>query len=254
INAAAETADGGLLLAGETWEKTSVYWLARLDSRGNLLWEKTLGYYGIPNAPGTEIEAILPLENGEILLGGNTDLVGNSITAASSAWLARIPDSGQVFGLLSLQPGKFTVISTLSSRPNTLPDEILTSVEIFYNEMEAQVTTTHLQPIPVCFPAEASFPTPAALPSLTPSITPTPSFTRDLYLTNPPLQGDDVLKLQQRLLELGYSEVGAPDGVFGKMTGSAVRRFQQNNGLEVDGYVGPKTWRKLFGADAVRSG
>jgi len=251
INAAAETADGGLLLAGETWEKTSVYWLARLDTKGNLLWEKTLGYYNIPGAPGTSVDAILPLENGEILLGGSTDLVGDTISGASSAWLARIPDTGQVFGLLALQPGKFTIISSLSSRPNTLPNEVLSTDEIFWNEMEAQVTATDLQPVPVCLPAEASFSTPAALPSLTPSVTPTPSFTRDLYLTNPPMQGDDVLKLQQRLLELGYTEVGAPDGIFGKMTDAAVRRFQQNNGLEVDGYVGPKTWKKLFSAEAV---
>jgi len=68
------------------------------------------------------------------------------------------------------------------------------------------------------------------------------------------MQGDDVLKLQQHLLELGYSEVGAPDGIFGKMTDSAVRRFQENNGLEVDGYVGPKTWGKLFSSDAVSGG
>lgn len=254
ISAVAETADGGLLLAGETWEMTNVYWLARLDAKGNLVWEKTLGYSGIPGAPGTEIEAILPLENGEILLGGNTDLVGNSISETSSAWLARIPDSGQILGLLSLQPGKFSLISTLSSRPNTLPDEILPTVEIFWNETTAQVTATELQPVPVCFPTAASFPTPEALPSLTPSSTPTPVFTRDLYLSQPPLQGDDVLKLQQRLLELGYSEVGAPDGIFGKMTEAAVRRFQENNGLEVDGYVGPKTWRKLFSLENVSGG
>jgi N-acetylmuramoyl-L-alanine amidase len=61
------------------------------------------------------------------------------------------------------------------------------------------------------------------------------------------------LLLQQRLLELGYSEVGTPDGIFGKMTDSAVRRFQQNNGLEADGYVGPKTWGKLFSADAKKA-
>jgi len=250
ISAVAETADGGLLLAGETWEMNNVYWLARLNAQGNLVWEKTLGYYDIPGAPGTEVETILPLENGEILLGGNTDLVSNTITTTSSAWLARIPDSGQILGLLSLQPGKFSLISTLTSRPNTLPDEILPSVEIFWNEIENQVTATSLQPAPVCFPADASFPTPAALPSLTPSVTPTPSFTRDLYLTNPPLQGKDVLKLQQRLLELNY-KVGALDGIFGKMTDTAVRRFQERNNLEVDGYVGPKTWRKLFSLDVA---
>lgn len=67
------------------------------------------------------------------------------------------------------------------------------------------------------------------------------------------MQGDDVLKLQQRLYELGYTEVGARDGIFGRMTTAAVRNFQQRNALEVDGYVGPKTWTRLFSKDAVRA-
>jgi len=37
------------------------------------------------------------------------------------------------------------------------------------------------------------------------------------------------------------------------MTASAVRHFQERNGLEVDGYVGPKTWRRLFSADALKA-
>jgi peptidoglycan hydrolase-like protein with peptidoglycan-binding domain len=65
--------------------------------------------------------------------------------------------------------------------------------------------------------------------------------------------GDDMLKLQQRPLELGYVEIGTPDGIFGKMTDAAVRRFQERNGLEMDGYVGPKTWKRLFGDGAVRA-
>ncbi len=65
------------------------------------------------------------------------------------------------------------------------------------------------------------------------------------------MQGDDVLLLQQRLYELGYTEVGARDGIFGRMTSTAVRNFQQRNNLEVDGYVGPKTWTQLFSSSAV---
>ena len=107
--------------------------------------------------------------------------------------------------------------------------------------------------VPSRTPIPSATPTRTATPLVTATFTPTPPpFTRSLFLTDPPLQGDDVLKLQQRLLELGYTEVGAPDGVFGKMTDSAVRRFQQNNGLEADGVVGPKTWEKLFSAGAVK--
>lgn len=253
VKAVADTVDGGLLLAGETWEKTNVYWLARLDSKGNLIWEKTIGYYDIPGAPGNEIEAILPLENSEILIAGNTDLVGDALAATSSAWLARIPDAGQSLGFLSIQPAKFTLITTLGSRPNTLKDEISQTAEIPLKEILFTPLATNLHPALACLGAGASYPTPAALPSLTPSVTSTPSFARDLYLTNPPVQGDDVLKLQQRLVELGYTEVGMPDGVFGKMTEAAVRRFQKQNGLEADGYVGPKTWKALFRPEAVPS-
>ena len=52
--------------------------------------------------------------------------------------------------------------------------------------------------------------------------------------------------LQNRLLELGYTELGTADGSFGKLTESAVVHFQQDNGLEVDGIVGPMTWEVLF--------
>lgn len=253
ITAAADTVDGGLLLAGETWEKNNIYWLARLDASGKLLWEKTIGYYDIPGAPGSEIEAILPLENGEILIAGNTNLVGDSVSSLSSAWVAKIRDSGQTLGLLKLSPGKFNIITTLGSRPNTLPDEIFDKADISLKEFTFIPLATTIQPVPACLGAGAQFPTPAALPTLTPSSTPTPSFLRDLYLSNPAMQGDDVLKLQQRLLELGYTEVGAPDGIFGKMTQAAVRKFQERNGLEVDGYVGPKTWKQLFDIKAIRA-
>lgn len=102
-------------------------------------------------------------------------------------------------------------------------------------------------------PLPSATPSPAPSPLVTATFTPTPPpFTRNLFLTDPPLRGEDVLLLQQRLLELGYTEVGAPDGVFGKMTQAALRRFQQTNGLEVDGVVGPKTWQKLFSPEAVK--
>jgi peptidoglycan hydrolase-like protein with peptidoglycan-binding domain len=79
----------------------------------------------------------------------------------------------------------------------------------------------------------------------TPSPTP-PVLSRTLSLTNPNMQGDDVLMLQNALLELGYSELGVADGSFGKLTDKAVRRFQEENGLTVDGIVGPQTWARLF--------
>lgn len=61
--------------------------------------------------------------------------------------------------------------------------------------------------------------------------------------------GADVTVLQTYLLALGYhcGDQGA-DGVFGAATRAAVRAFQQDHGLAVDGICGPKTWAALIAA------
>ena len=81
---------------------------------------------------------------------------------------------------------------------------------------------------------------------------PIPTLSRILRLQSPYLQGSDVLTLQQRLLALGYSEVGTADGIFGPATENAVKLFQTNNNLSVDGSVGMQTWARLFNPDAKR--
>lgn len=53
-------------------------------------------------------------------------------------------------------------------------------------------------------------------------------------------QGKNVKELQQKLNELEYN-CGTPDGVFGAKTDAAVKQFQKENGLKVDGIVGPAT-------------
>ncbi|GGA32784.1 peptidoglycan-binding protein [Okeania sp. KiyG1] len=55
---------------------------------------------------------------------------------------------------------------------------------------------------------------------------------------------DDVERLQMTLNEMGYSLVG--DGIFGSNTEAAVKEFQKNSSLEVDGIVGPLTWYALM--------
>lgn len=55
----------------------------------------------------------------------------------------------------------------------------------------------------------------------------------------------NVKKIQNRLNKLGYN-CGKADGIAGKKTKAAIRKFQRNKGLAVDGIVGPRT-RKAMG-------
>ena len=56
--------------------------------------------------------------------------------------------------------------------------------------------------------------------------------------------GSVVTQIQQRLKAWGYY-TGEADGVYGSKTEAAVRKFQQNNGLAVDGQAGPATLAAL---------
>lgn len=56
---------------------------------------------------------------------------------------------------------------------------------------------------------------------------------------------DNVTLIQQKLIDSGYLNDRA-DGIFGKNTAEAVKKFQSANGLAADGIVGPNTWQRLF--------
>ena len=83
------------------------------------------------------------------------------------------------------------------------------------------------------------------IPAPTPKPTATP-FT-SLKLGS---QGQDVRNVQQKLKQLGFLK-GNVDGDFGKATEEAVKAFQKQYGLEVDGKVGVNTLAKLQTARAT---
>ena len=62
---------------------------------------------------------------------------------------------------------------------------------------------------------------------------------RTLLLQTPLMVGDDVEAVQRGLVAAGIPV--DVDGIFGALTEAAVRRFQQLNGLKVDGVAGPAT-------------
>lgn len=58
--------------------------------------------------------------------------------------------------------------------------------------------------------------------------------------------GDDVKKIQEALVSMGYSlDKFGSDGIFGSETVAAVKAFQEAKGLTVDGIIGPDTLAAL---------
>jgi len=74
-----------------------------------------------------------------------------------------------------------------------------------------------------------------------------------LYLKQPPMRGDDVVLLQERLNALGF-DAGRSDGIFGRATDSAVRAFQKEYGVAEDGMFGPRSHSALMGLRVDRQG
>lgn len=90
--------------------------------------------------------------------------------------------------------------------------------------------------------------TPDPLANLQIEATPTPAPTQEpTYETlKKGSKGEDVKRLQQALIALGYLEDGGADGDFGNGTLTAVKEFQKDNGLTADGQAGQQTLSLLY--------
>lgn len=66
-------------------------------------------------------------------------------------------------------------------------------------------------------------------------------------------RGDEVKKLQQHLIDAGY-DLGAYglDGVYGNDTANAVKKYQKDNGLTVDGIAGKNTLSKMYSTQSQK--
>lgn len=68
----------------------------------------------------------------------------------------------------------------------------------------------------------------------------------DQYTTlRPGMRGEEVKKMQQALIDLGFLK-GTADGIFGNKTENAVRKFQKTYHLAVDGIAGNQTLTLLY--------
>ena len=63
-------------------------------------------------------------------------------------------------------------------------------------------------------------------------------------------RGEAVTRLQSALIDAGYkSYVRKADGIFGQWTYDAVRAYQKDHGLTVDGIAGKNTQNSLYGTN-----
>ena len=82
------------------------------------------------------------------------------------------------------------------------------------------------------------------------SVTRDPSAPTDVPVLKNGSVGLAVLRLQEKLTELGYFQDEC-DGSFGPKTESALREFQSRNGLSVDGIAGARTHECLYSEGAI---
>jgi peptidoglycan hydrolase-like protein with peptidoglycan-binding domain len=154
---------------------------------------------------------------------------------------------------LAVIAASFIFAACGSANTTTLPsDATAPAATVALSPISAPDSTT--APIPAATNQATTAPaTPTTEAVATTAANPTAStpvavaeLTRTLSFQSPPLEGDDVRAAQQRLLDLGYTQVGEVDGIFGTNTQQAVRAFQTAQGLDVDGVIGPATWNALF--------
>ena len=130
-----------------------------------------------------------------------------------------------------------TLLTTMSVQEGPLPQDAPTP-------SAAPTTTVTFAPFATEVPTATPSPTPAPTPQMTPDSRYTTLRFND--------RGDDVRRLQKRLIELGYMPKGSADGAYGYQTYNAVRDFQRANGLDADGVAGPATLTQLYQNPDVR--
>ena len=161
---------------------------------------------------------------------------------------------------------------------STNGDYVVTDGELPFQSLGPTITNTpYIPPVnsptptPTTAPTRNPYgnvatPTPTSAPGVTStpannvvSVTPqiiidgsTPTPAGDVTTLKKGSSGAEVKKMQQRLKDLGYLK-GTVDGDFGDATETAVKAFQAQNGLTVDGKAGPATLNKLYSSSAKRA-
>ena len=142
--------------------------------------------------------------------------------------------------LLLMGCAKDDTATSDTATPTTVVEAGLASV--------TEITSPDAAPTTIDAPDDVVPPEPTAPPDEFAVGKDTPKDPKGRPFLSPGDEGDDVVALQRRLIDLGG---GVDDsGVYDDATLAAVLQFQRTQGLVADGIVGTKTWAAL---DAPRS-
>ncbi len=125
-----------------------------------------------------------------------------------------------------------TLLTTLGVQEGPAPETVPTPTPL-----PANLTAS---PVPNQTAAPTATPTPTRVP--VPTLTPNTRYGKVAFGDS----GNNVKKLQNRLIELGYLPKGSADGQYGYKTYNAVKAFQKANSLSADGVAGPVTLTNLY--------
>lgn len=136
----------------------------------------------------------------------------------------------------------FAVQSTSAPKETPTPSpEPVAIVETLAPDAEETGTVVESTAAPAETSAAAATQKPTPVP--VPTITPNMKGYRNLAMG---AKGKEVIKLQEKLIEMKYLPEGAADGAYGRQTYNAVKKFQYYNGLRQDGIAGRATQTNLF--------
>jgi len=188
-------------------------------------------------------------------------LAGVMVSALALTGCYMAPDQGALDDTNNLTVGNNTLpFNSIAPLPTDVPTPVPTAVPTVNTGSIGQVdwdqnwgTTVTLAPnvvqpnigVTVTLP-----PVNTTTTSRPATMTPKPTAAPTSSTLKTGSSGSEVKEMQQRLKELKYY-TGSVDGDFGAGTEAAVREFQQNNGLTVDGKAGKKTLDALFSYYAV---
>lgn len=104
-------------------------------------------------------------------------------------------------------------------------------------------------PVNLSDPIDAPNDPDVAVGTPTPTLEPTPEPTPVIQFEKHD-EGEEILALQERLMELGYLAADEPTDYFGPATKFAVQLFQRQHALQQDGIVGNQTYDLLMSKEA----